>query len=60
MKEEEPDELAAGSPPDQEFISDAFQNDRLNEEEIKKEMQQLGMSDNEKEEGTLDLFAKCL
>ncbi|ELU11445.1 hypothetical protein CAPTEDRAFT_171239 [Capitella teleta] len=51
IREDEPDELVVGSPTEQEFISDDFQTDRLNEEELKKEMQQLGMSDNEKDEG---------
>lgn len=50
IREEEAEELVAGSPTDHEFISDSFQNDHLNEEEIKKEMQQLGMSDNEKDD----------
>ena len=44
----EPDELPSSSPPDNEFISDAFQQGQINEEDLKKEMQQLGMtSDNQ-------------
>ena len=45
-KDEEPaEELVAGSPVDNEFISDAFQEGHYDEEDLKKEMQQLGMDD---------------
>lgn len=39
----EPDDLPSSSPPDNEFISDAFQSGEFSEEDLKKEMQSLGM-----------------
>ena len=37
------EELPTASPPDHEFASDAFQADGLSEEDIRKEMQQMGV-----------------
>ena len=46
-RETKEEELPTGaSPPDHEFISDAFQDNQINEDDLRKEMQQLGMSNN--------------
>ena len=45
MTSAEAEELTSSSPPDNEFISDAFQSQPIDEEALKKEMQQLGMAD---------------
>ena len=39
------EEVVAGSPPENEFISDAFAGSQIDEEDLKREMQQLGMDD---------------
>ena len=45
-------EITAESPQDNEFISDAFQADQINEEDLKKEMEMLGVEDGKfKDEG---------
>ena len=49
-KDPEPEMVPSSSPPDNEFISDAFQ-DQFNEEDLKKEMQMLGMSDQQGDKG---------
>ncbi|CAH1798808.1 unnamed protein product [Owenia fusiformis] len=41
----EDDADIAESPPQHEFVSDAFEDSQLNEDELRQEMQQLGMSD---------------
>lgn len=46
---DEVEDFPPSSPPDHEFVSDAFQENSINEEDIKKEMQQLGMSDKEED-----------
>ena len=51
-KEEKEEELVAGSPVDNEFISDAFLEGHYDEEDLKKEMQQLGMDGAEDNTGT--------
>ena len=46
MSESEADLAVAGSPPENEFISDAFQAEhQLDDEALKKEMQQLGVNE---------------
>ena len=51
-KEREENEITAESPQDNEFISDAFQDDQINEEDLKKEMEMLGVEDGKfKDEG---------
>lgn len=46
VEEKEAEELNIGSPPgDQEFISDTFQDGEIIDEELKKEMHQLGVTD---------------
>ena len=47
ISETEPEELPSNSPPENEFVSDAFQSDQINEEDLKKEMLQLGMANQE-------------
>jgi len=37
--------MPVGSPADHEFVSDSFQTGDINADELKKEMDQLGMSD---------------
>jgi hypothetical protein len=56
-KDEEKDveEFTPSSPAEHEFASDAFQVNEIDEEDIKKEMQQLGMSD---KEGELTFWSK--
>lgn len=49
-RHEEPEELPTASPPDHEFASDAFQDSQFNEEDLKKEMEMLGMTDEENKE----------
>jgi len=45
-KEAENEEMPVGSPlADHEFVSDSFQTGNINADELKKEMDQLGMSD---------------
>lgn len=44
-KESEDSEITAESPQDNEFVSDAFQGDEINEEDLKKEMEMLGVED---------------
>ena len=39
------------SPAENEFVSDTFQADTLNDEDLKKEMQQLRVEDDKKEAG---------
>ena len=39
-----------GSPPDHEFVSDAFQDNNINEDDLKMEMEQLGMKEQKMEE----------
>ena len=55
MKKERVDsEITAESPQDNEFVSDAFQEDQINEEDLKKEMEMLGVEDGKfKNEGML-------
>ena len=44
--EAEPEEMPVGSPlGDHEFVSDSFQTGNINADELKKEMDQLGVSD---------------
>ena len=51
-KQSEDSEITAESPQDNEFISDAFQDDQINEEDLKKEMEMLGVEDGKfKDEG---------
>ena len=51
-KTSEDSEITAESPQDNEFISDAFQGDQINEEDLKKEMEMLGVEDGKfKDEG---------
>ena len=45
------EEEIASSPPENEFVSDTFQSDALNDEDLKKEMQQLRVEDSKKEGG---------
>lgn len=45
--EKEAEEFHPSSPTEHEFISDAFQESQISEDDLKKEMQQLGMSDKE-------------
>ena len=47
-KSEESEELPTASPPDHEFASDAFTGGDFSDEDLKKEMQMLGMTDEEK------------
>ena len=59
-KEREDSEITAESPQDNEFISDAFQDDQISEEDLKKEMEMLGVEDGKfKDEGEKALFAKA-
>lgn len=53
VKSPEEEEIVAGSPQENEFVSDTFQNDgHISDEDLKKEMQMLGMEDDlEKVEG---------
>jgi len=45
-KEAETEEMPVGSPlADHEFVSDSYQDGDINADELKKEMDQLGMSD---------------
>ena len=37
--------LPSSSPPDNEFISDAFNGDNINEEDLRAEMQQIGLTE---------------
>ena len=55
MKKERVDsEITAESPQDNEFVSDAFQEDQINEEDLKKEMEMLGVEDGKfKDEGKM-------
>ena len=55
MKKERVDsEITAESPQDNEFVSDAFQEDQINEEDLKKEMEMLGVEDGKfKDEGMM-------
>jgi hypothetical protein len=45
-------EISPESPPDHEFVSDAFQDSNIDEEDLRKEMQQLGMNDKENDNNT--------
>jgi len=46
VKDAENEEMTVGSPlADHEFVSDSFQTGDINADELKKEMDQLGMSD---------------
>lgn len=57
--EREPEELTVGSPSvEQEFVSDTFQAEHLTDEELKKEMHQLGVT--ETKENDSGLFSCCL
>jgi len=48
VEEKEAEELNIGSPPgDQEFVSDTFQDGEIIDEELKKEMHQLGVTDSQ-------------
>ncbi|CAH1798805.1 unnamed protein product [Owenia fusiformis] len=47
----EDDADIAESPPQHEFVSDAFEDSQLNEDELRQEMQQLGMSDTADKKG---------
>jgi hypothetical protein len=50
--------MAVGSPPtlEHEFVSDAYQDGDINADELKKEMDQLGVTDSKKEvEGKIDV-----
>ncbi|XP_064627786.1 synapse-associated protein 1-like isoform X2 [Lineus longissimus] len=49
------EEISPGSPPDHEFVSDAFQDSNIDEEDLRKEMQQLGMNDKENDDNTDDI-----
>ena len=45
-KQAEDDEIEPGSPPaENEFVSDAFQDEHISDEDFKKEMQLLGVED---------------
>ena len=50
-KTSENDDIPTSSPLDHEFASDAFQENQLSEEELRKEMQQLGVSGGKDNEG---------
>ena len=53
-KERVESEITAESPQDNEFVSDAFQEDQINEEDLKKEMEMLGVEDGKfKDEGMM-------
>lgn len=58
------EEFAPSSPNENEFVSDSFQGDEISQEDLKKEMQMLGVDDSksetktEKEEG-LPLVQTC-
>lgn len=57
--EREPEELTIGSPSvEQEFVSDTFQADHVIDEQLKKEMHQLGVT--EAKESDNGLFSCCL
>ena len=43
--------LPSSSPPDNEFISDAFNEDNINEEDLRAEMQQFGLTEEKKGNG---------
>jgi len=45
VKDAENEEMPVGSLADHEFVSDSFQTGDINADELKKEMDQLGMSD---------------
>lgn len=46
VKTSEPEEIVAGSPQENEFVSDTFQDDgHISDEDLKKEMQMLGMEE---------------
>lgn len=46
MKSSDDDDIVVGSPQENEFVSDTFQNDgHISDEDLKKEMQMLGMED---------------
>lgn len=48
-REDEKEEvLPSSSPPDNEFISDAFSEDHINEEDLRAEMQQFGLAEDKK------------
>lgn len=55
VKSNEDEEIVVGSPQENEFVSDTFQNDgHISDEDLKKEMQMLGMEDEgEKVEGEI-------
>ena len=46
--------LPSSSPPDNEFISDAFNEDNINEEDLRAEMQQFGLTEDKKGDGKTD------
>lgn len=52
IKTEDDDVIEAGSPQENEFVSDTFQEEgHISDEDLKKEMQMLGMEELKKDEG---------
>lgn len=52
--------LPSSSPPDNEFISDAFNEDNINEEDLRAEMQQFGLTEEKKGNGKTDGTVVCV
>ena len=46
--------LPSSSPPDNEFISDAFNEDHINEEDLRAEMKQFGLTEEKKNTAKTD------
>jgi len=57
VSDKEEDMVPGSSPPEHEFISDAFAGSQIDEDALRKEMQQLGMDDTKPKPPTAEAFA---
>ncbi|XP_052239644.1 synapse-associated protein 1-like isoform X2 [Dreissena polymorpha] len=61
QKQEEVEEVVASSPHENEFVSDTFQDEgHISEEDLRKEMEMLGMEGDKKDEGEDDDWEQAL